>query len=81
MAPAVAHEDAEAEGPVVPAVGILEAQGEAGLCPAVVWEPELKRMGVTPVRGDGPRDPPGPCSTGDPAWQKARDTAEGETSL
>lgn len=81
MAPAVAHEDTEAEGRVVPAVGILEARGEAGLRPAVVWEPELKQIGVTPVRGDGPWDLPGPRSAGDPPRQKAPDTAAAETSL
>ena len=81
MAPAVADEDAEAEGPLVPAVGVLESQGEAGLGPAVIWEPELKRMGVTPVRGGWPLGPARDVLHRDPPQQKPPDTAAAETSL
>lgn len=60
MAPAVADEDAEAEGPVLPAGGVLETQAEAGLGPAVIRKPELKqRGGHAGERGRPPGDRPG----------------------
>lgn len=77
----MAHEDTKAEGPVVPAVGILESQGEAGLRAAVVWEPELKWMGVMPVRGGWPPGPARDVLHRDPLQQKPPDTAAAETSL